>query len=243
MNGGEADDSGGASDVKGEGTRLVLVRHGQSRAAVDGVAGGPLGCRGLTEQGRDQVRALAQRLAGTGELGTVDALLSSTLRRAVETAELLAGALGGLTVEPDAALSEMDPGEGDGLAWEEWMRRYGTFDLAADPYRPLSPGGESWASFGLRAGAALCQVVRGHLEETVVVACHGGIVEQSLILGFGLAAVTPPGERAVTAPNASVTEWTVLPRPDGGLHWQLVRFADSAHLDGQGRPRAVRWTS
>jgi probable phosphoglycerate mutase len=222
-------------------TRLVLVRHGQSRAAVDGVAGGPLGCRGLTEMGRDQVRALAVRVAATGELGTVDALLSSTLRRAVETAELLADALGGLAVEPDAALSEMEPGEGDGLGWEEWTRRYGSFDLAADPYRPLSPGGDSWASFGLRAGGALCRVVREHPAATVVVACHGGIVEQSLILGFGLAALTPPGDRAATAPNASLTEWTVRPRPDGRLHWQLVRFADSAHLDRDGRPRPARW--
>jgi len=217
------------------------VRHGQSRAAVDGVAGGPVGCRGLTEQGREQVRALAGRLAATGELGRVDALLSSTLPRAVETAELLAGALGVLRVEPDAGLSEMEPGEGDGLGWEEWGRRYGSFDLAADPYRPLSPGGESWASFGLRAGAALGAVVRAHPSQTVVVACHGGIVEQSLILGFGLSSLSPPGDRAATAPNASMTEWAVATRPDGGLHWQLVRFADRAHLDGTGRPRSVAW--
>jgi len=222
-------------------TRLVLVRHGQSRAAVEGVAGGAIGCRGLTDRGRDQVLALAERLAATGELAPVDALLSSTLPRAIETAELLARALGGLTVEPDAGLSEMEPGEGDGLAWEEWTRRYGTFDLAADPYRPLSPGGESWASFGLRAGAALCRVVREHPAQTVVVACHGGIVEQSLILGFGLAALSAPGSQAATAPNASITEWNVGPRADGGLHWQLVRFADRAHLDGLGRRRALRW--
>ena len=86
-------------------------------------------------------------------------------------------------------------------------------------------------------------MVRGHPAETVVVACHGGIVEQSLILGFGLAALSPPGDRAATAPNASMTEWMVAVRPDGGLHWQLVRFADRAHLDDQGRRRAVRWGS
>jgi hypothetical protein len=77
-----------------------------------------------------------------------------------------------------------------------------------------------------------------------VVVCHGGIIEQSFVLGFGLAAQTAPGSHVVTPPNASVTEWWVEVREGGALGWRLVRFADAAHLvtaDATGRrPSADR---
>ena len=223
------------------GSRIVLVRHGQSRATVEGFAGGERGCLGLTDLGRLQARALAERWAATDELGPVARLLSSTLRRAVETAEILAPALGGLTIVEDAALNEMEPGEGDGLPWDEWERRYGYFDLAAEPFRPLSPGGESWAGFGLRATTALAGLGRAE-EGTTVVVCHGGIIEQSFVLGFGLAAQTPPGSHIVTPPNTSVTEWWAHVQEGGVLAWRLLRFADAAHLvalDATGRHPAA----
>ncbi len=213
-------------------TRLVLVRHGQARAAVDGVAGGARGCQGLTELGRAQVEALARRLAGSGEQGRVSVLMSSTLPRAIETAERLAPALGGLPVRAEADLSELDPGEGDGLTWAEWEQRYGSFDVAAEPYRALSPGGESWAAFGLRAGRALDRIARANGDGVVVVACHGGIIEQSIAVGLGLPSQKPLGSRIETPPNASLTEWRVDHLPGGELHWRLIRFADAAHLAG-----------
>jgi probable phosphoglycerate mutase len=221
-------------------TRIVLVRHGQARAAVDGVVGGPRGCKGLTDLGRAQARALAERWAWTGELGVVDRVVSSALPRAVETAEVLAPALGGHVVVRDPALNEMEPGEGDALTWEDWERRYGTFDLAAEPFRPLSPGGESWAAFGLRATTALAGLGRSEPGTTAVVVCHGGIIEQSMVLGLGLAAQTPPGACVATPPNTSVTEWWVQVVEAGSLRWRLARFADAAHLDGAGRPLGAR---
>ena len=203
-------------------SRLVLVRHGQSRATVDGTVGGERGCRGLTATGHDQADALAARLARTHELAGADVLVSSTMPRAVETAAHLAPVLG-LPVLQDRDLCELHPGEGDGLTWAEWERIYGSFDLGSEPDRPLSPGGESWAVFGVRARAALrTWAARG---TTVVAVCHGGVIEQSLVLGFGLPGVTPPGHHLVTPPNTSLTEWRVT-----GGSWELVRYADAAHL-------------
>ena len=204
--------------------RLVLVRHGQSRATVDSVAGGEKGCRGVTDLGHRQAEALAARLAADTELGYVRALVSSTLPRAVETAEHLAPVLG-LPVDQDRDLCEMHPGEGDGLTWEQWEARYGSFDLGAEPERPLSPGGESWAEFGVRAQAALTSLAEA--GGTVVVVCHGGIIEQSMVLGLGRPPNTPPGQNLATPPNTSLTEWHVS---DEG--WRLVRYADAAHLAG-----------
>jgi probable phosphoglycerate mutase len=219
--------------------RVVLVRHGQARAAVDAVVGGARGCQGLTDLGRAQARALAARWASTGELGTVDHVVASALRRAIETAEVLAAALGVPTVVPDPALNELEPGECDGMTWEEVERRYGSFDVGLEPFRALSPGGESWAAFGARATAALRDLARRVMGTTTVVACHGGIIEQSIVLGFGLPPRAAPGSMLVTPDNTSITEWHVAARGDGSLAWHLARFADSAHLDRDGRPRGA----
>jgi probable phosphoglycerate mutase len=216
--------------------RLVLVRHGQARAAVDAVVGGPLGCRGLTDLGRSQAGALAARWGATGELGRVDRVVSSALPRAVETAEAISPALGVGGVEPDPALNELEPGECDGMGWDEVQRRYGTFDVGLEPFRALSPGGESWAAFGARATTALRELASASMGGTAVVVCHGGIIEQSLVLGFGLPPQTAPGSLLFTPPNTSITEWVVTAREPGEQHWRLVRFGDSAHLDWEGNP-------
>jgi len=197
--------------------RLVLVRHGQSRAAVDGIVAGPRGCRGLTDLGRAQTEALAARWSGR-----VDRLVSSALPRAVETAGLLRSSLGDPPTTVDPALNEIEPGEGDGLPWAEWERRYGWFDLAAEPDRPLSPGGESWAAFGTRAGAAL--IALASMDGTTVAVCHGGVIERSVSLAFGFPVTTGPGALVVTPPPASVTEW----RMEGeDRRWRLVRYGDT----------------
>jgi len=210
-------------------TRVVLIRHGESRATVDRIAGGEQGCRGLTERGVQQSRALRERIQRTGELKGATALLASTLPRAVETAEILAPALG-LSVERHRDLCEMHPGAGDGLSWDEFDQRFGGFSFEAEPYRAVAPGGESWAEFELRVGAVLAQVVDKNIGGFVVVACHGGVIGASLALLLGLSGAGP---RAVVGElrNTSLTEWVCELRPPSGPHWQLVRFNDASHLD------------
>src|SRR5207302_10759822 len=101
-------------------TRLVLVRHGESRAIVDEIVGGHEGCKGLTDDGRRQAQALHHRLARTHELDDAAAVYSSILPRAIETAEIIAPAIGGgHRVEQDCDLCEIHPGEGDALGCAE----------------------------------------------------------------------------------------------------------------------------
>lgn len=218
--------------------RIVLVRHGQARAAVDAVVGGARGCQGLTDLGRAQAEALARRWAASGELGVVDRVVSSALPRAVETAAILAAALGVADVSQDPVLNELEPGECDGMPWDEVERRYGTFDVGREPFRPLSPGGESWAAFGWRAREGLVALARSAAGTTTVVACHGGIIEQSVVLGLGLAPRTAPAAVVVTPANTSVTEWHAAVGGAGRVQWRLVRYGDSAHLGPDGCPLA-----
>src|ERR1019366_8149543 len=132
--------------------------------------GGPVGDTGLTKIGRTQVRCLADRLATSRELGAGAALYASTLPRAVETAQLLAPALGGLEVRERHDLREHDPGELDGLTWTEAAERFRMVDFDTEPDLPVGPGGESLTAFHERARRAIESLGDDHAGETVVVA-------------------------------------------------------------------------
>jgi probable phosphoglycerate mutase len=215
----------GASERRlAPGTRLVIVRHGEAVSNAEDLVAGHLGCRGLTERGREQVRALAARVARTGELEGATTLYSSVLRRAVETAEILRPALGELAYKAECGLCERHPGEADGLSWTECDKRYGRRLPGEDPERPISPGGETWLEFLDRAERSLYDLAEAHPGELVVIACHGGVVDASLIRFLGL-----PGHGGTVRffpDNASMTEWAYT-----GARWWLVRFNDAAHLD------------
>ncbi len=204
-------------------TRLVLVRHGESNATVEQVVGGHRGCTGLSPLGRRQAEALRDRLAATGEV-EADVVLASILPRAVETAAILAPALGGLEVRQDCDLCELHPGESDGLPWDEYQARYGV-DMLADPLAPIAPGGESLASFHERVTRTLRRVADDHAGRTAVIVCHGGIVASSFIAFFDLP-LERPIEGEVRVENTAITEWS---RHDGG-GWRLLRHNDAAHL-------------
>ncbi|HEY8524822.1 MAG TPA: histidine phosphatase family protein [Acidimicrobiales bacterium] len=215
-------------------TRIVLIRHGEAQTHVDGIVGGDTACTGLSDLGRRQAAALRDRLARTGELGRPDALYASNLPRAIETAEIIAPALGDPPIEIERDVREFDPGEADGLTWEEYEKRFPR-DVW-DAFRSRSPGAESWAEFGLRVGTVLRRLADRHDGGTVVIACHGGVVEQSVVTFLGLG---HQGELATfEIANTSITEW-LRPDPDEpwwrppGL-WRLIRLNDAAHLEGVG---------
>jgi 2,3-bisphosphoglycerate-dependent phosphoglycerate mutase len=211
-------------------TRLVLVRHGESRATVDEIVGGHDGCKGLSDRGRRQAEALRDRLAATGEL-KADALVASIMPRAIETAEILAPALGDLPVRQECDVCEQHPGEADGIPWSEYEARYRPDGWRFDPYAPEAPGAESVAEFNARVARALTQVAEEHRDQTVVVACHGGVVGASMVAFLGL----PYQGRLLHGyvQNTSITEWVL--EDDAPGHpppWRLVRYNDAAHLAG-----------
>jgi probable phosphoglycerate mutase len=170
-----------------------------------------------------QAEALRARWEATGEMRHATAFYASVLPRAIQTAEIIAPALGELELTTDCDLCELHPGESDGMTWEEFTRVYPAPDFSADPDRPLSPGGESWSAFLRRVDTTLRRVADRHEGETVVVACHGGVVNASLV---SLLNLVDDGTRLdLRTRNTSITEWE---REDG--KWRLLRYNDSAHL-------------
>jgi probable phosphoglycerate mutase len=213
-------------------TTIVLVRHGESRNQAEGFYGCHEHCGGLSDLGRRQVEALRDRLVATGELAHATALYSSVIRRAVETAEILAPALQGLDVQQDCAFCELHLGQADGLTVDEFERRYvwpDDGDWSVD--LRVVPDGETYREMGERVAAGLDRLLERHRGETVVVACHGGVVMQTMWRWFAL---EPAGHgRAWFNPaNSSMTIWR-----EGESPWrktaepiELVTFNDHAHL-------------
>lgn len=213
-------------------TRLVLIRHGESIAQATGRFMGH-GCEGLSERGKQQVAALRDRWDRVNDVGPIAALYSSVMLRAVQTAEIVAPALGVGDVVQDCDLCEIHPGEADGLTWQEIAERWPTDSLEFP--NPTIPGAERWVSMTPRIDTALAKLAERHEGETVVIACHGGVVAHSL---FAHLKIHPADrDRAwFEADNAGVTEWILDPSDEGWKHgrWGLRRYNDHAHTLGIG---------
>ena len=217
-----------------DGTRIVMVRHGESRAQELRIVGGHKGCQGLSERGRDQVAALRDRWAARHVPGGPVALYASVMPRAIETAEILAPALGAPDISQDCDFCEHHPGEGDGLPWATFDERYPHPDEGWTPDLRRDPGGETWNEMAARVTAGLDRLVDEHAGGTVVIACHGGVIVQAMIRWLAIDPLAG-GERAwFSSENTSITEWRRASNPYGGRNgtWELVRFNDHAHLLG-----------
>lgn len=151
-------------------TTILLARHGQSDWNRDRRWQGHAD-RPLTELGRMQARELAQRLAHTD----LDAIYSSDLRRAQETAEVL-GRAQGLDVRTIPGLREVDVGSWSGLTRAEAEQRY------PEAYRRWLVGEEGWDDgetydeLSDRVLAAVWEIAAAHPGERVLVVGHGGSI-------------------------------------------------------------------
>lgn len=196
--------------------RLLLVRHGQSTGNSSGVIQGHLDFE-LSELGWLQARATAKRLAGE----TVDRLVSSPLRRATETAGLIAGELG-LEVETDPALLEYNIGMIAGMTGAEVRDRHPEIvEAYRRGERPVLPGEEGRDVFLTRVSGAL-EILRDS-GQTVVAVAHGGVIGAFCYTALGLD-YRLPGMFEVA--NCSITEI----RLDRSGRLVLQRHNDTCHL-------------
>jgi probable phosphoglycerate mutase len=150
-------------------TTIVLVRHGETDWNRDrrfqGHADIPLNAAGL-----DQMRKLAEVLSGE----TFSIVYTSPLRRASESAELLAERLG-LEVRPSDALKEVDVGAWSGLTVHEVEDRFPEgFARWVEWRREGWPDGETYEELGRRVVAGLREIAQMHGGARVLAVTHGG---------------------------------------------------------------------
>jgi probable phosphoglycerate mutase len=206
-------------------TSLVLVRHGESKTTVARVIGGPRTCTGLSDLGRQQAERLRDRLKVSGEV-KADVLICSHYARARETAEIIAPALGDLEIIEDSGFGEHDPGpDCDGLSFDDYIAEHGTGFWEGDPFGTSFPGGETIAAFQFRVGQAIRRTIETYPDKTVVISCHGGVVDAALRL-----ALKAPGTGAfeIRTLNTSLTELHLV----RDNLWRLIRYNDTGHLVG-----------
>jgi alpha-ribazole phosphatase len=155
-------------------SRLVLIRHAEPDESVRGRSYGSLDVP-LSAAGRQQAEALVQALEDV----EIDAIFTSPLRRARETAAPLATAR---RLQPVAheGLRELSFGELEGRTYADIERERPELyeSWMTDPTGTRFPGGETFAELRERALAAAAEVRASH--NTAAVVAHGGVTRAIL---------------------------------------------------------------
>ena len=203
-------------------TRVLLVRHGQSLGNAERRFGGHTATP-LSDLGRAQADATARALASEN----INAIYSSDLLRAVQTAEPLARATG-LNVEKTDAFRERSVGLMEGLTFEEAAaahpEEYAAL-LRRDFDRVLA-GGESYRQLLDRAGGRLDRAIEANRGGALAVFSHTGAI--CILVLHLLGALDAPDLKPVwiSSSNCGVTRFSIQ---HGGLT-RLLNTNDTRHL-------------
>lgn len=150
-------------------TKILLARHGETDwnrvGRWQGQADPP-----LNDAGRSQSAELAERLAGDG----IAAIYSSDLRRASQTAHVVADRLG-LAVVEDAGLREIDVGSWSGLTRAEVEQRFPE-GYARWLAGEIGHDGETREQLTARVVSAVERIAAEHPAETILMVTHGGAI-------------------------------------------------------------------
>jgi alpha-ribazole phosphatase len=206
-------------------TRLLLVRHGQTSYNHEIRFMGQRDIP-LNESGREQVQAVAKRLANERPA----AIYSSHLGRARETALAIQAAIPSHPeVQIDPRLTEGHFGDWEGHTYEE-LRQRDAERLAsweADRLNVPPPNGESLHTLAKRVQAAYDEICAAHPDDTVIITAHGGSLQVLITLALEL-----PLEAysKLWVSNASLSE---LNTHRSQVILQLLN--DTSHLSGIAR--------
>jgi broad specificity phosphatase PhoE len=204
---------------------ITFLRHGESVGNAEsrwqGQADFP-----LTDKGREQAQALADKwLTGNREFGHI---VSSPLKRAKETADIIADALK-LSVETDQIWMERDIGEIAGMTSEEVKQRLPQ-PIFDNPFASVvgDEGEGNWELY-LRAGQALHELLRQEPGKYLVVS-HGGLLNQIM---YAIVGITPnanfSGPR-FRFKNTGFTHVTYRPKSH---QWLINTLNDRSHWNGK----------
>ncbi|MCS7288073.1 MAG: histidine phosphatase family protein [Roseiflexus sp.] len=203
-------------------TTFYIIRHGQTDWNLQGRWQGKADIP-LNDTGRNQAQRLARHLHRRGV--RFDAIYSSDLLRAWETATLIANKLD-ITPVPLPALREIDVGAWSGLTRNEVMAQFHDLweRLHSGEDVPRGGNGETFGQLYDRVVGAVEQLVRERPGQTIALVTHGGPARALLL-------------------HAARDKVGVLPRP---LHvgntslsviacvandWHIFTVNDMSHLD------------
>jgi broad specificity phosphatase PhoE len=199
-------------------TKILLIRHGQTDWNLSKRWQGHTDTP-LNAAGRAEAKSLASRLASW----PIQAIYSSDLSRAFETAETV-GRIHELEPVPNPSLRERNGGLFEGLTSEEMMSRYGDLWQKVRLEGAAPPDGESDIQVAERIIQAFEHYRDQHQDQMIAIVSHGGTLKSlmSFILGF------PLGHQASIGLLGN-TALSIIRIDDYGQ--RLALFNDSSHLD------------
>ena len=201
--------------------RFVFLRHAESVGNVESRWQGQSNYP-LTEKGRAQARALAERWKK--EDVKFDLVITSTLERAQETARIATSYLEDIKIEFNPILMERHVGQMEGLTIDEILKM--PQPAYVTPYSSIGGEGEGdWALF-LRAGQALQEFLHKPPGKYLVVS-HGGFLNQLMHAVVGIAPHVDPSGVRFRFENTSFARVVYYPHQH---RWLIDTLNDRAHL-------------
>jgi probable phosphomutase (TIGR03848 family) len=161
-------------------TTLLLIRHATNDWVRKGLLAGWTPGVHLNEEGRTQAQALGQRL----ESSKLDAIYSSPLERAIETAEAVATPQG-LSVQINEGIGEVQYGAWNGQSLRKLSRKPLWTSVQIYPSGTRFPNGETLGEMQARVVAALDQIRRAHPEGVVAAVAHADVIKAAVAYYVG----------------------------------------------------------
>jgi alpha-ribazole phosphatase len=157
-------------------TKLFLIRHGETQNNVELKYQGNSN-QGLTEKGILQAESIAKYL----QKENFEAIYSSALRRAFQTAEII-GSHHSLLPNTNKGLNEIDFGGWEGLTYNEIESQYpGVFEKWVSGADGTEiPGGEARTDFHRRISSAVSSITKSHPNGQIAIVTHGGPIKSIL---------------------------------------------------------------
>jgi probable phosphoglycerate mutase len=162
-------------------TLVLFVRHGRTPTTDSVVPGRAPGLH-LSDDGRKQAMTVADHLGGRTD---VDAVYSSPLERAKETAAPIAKALG-LRVRTERGLLEADCGDWTGRSLQALRKRPEWRTVQRYPSGFRFPGGESFAEMQARMSGTITRLRDRHPGRTVVAVSHADPIKAAVVDALGM---------------------------------------------------------
>lgn len=207
--------------------RLYLVRHGENKANLTKEFSYKLVDYSLTDKGVEQAKQTATYFADKH----IQEIYASPLKRAIETAEIIAAQVA-LPVVVMENLREVNVGalEGQPVSAENWAVYQQIFDdWFEGKLTTRFPEGEDYDTLWARMQAGLKQIVARKANKNIVVVGHGGIF--TVTLKDLCPNVDPNALRQGPNHNCSITEIMTMLRGER-LEAELIFWASYAHLHG-----------
>lgn len=200
---------------------IVVVRHGQTESNRTGTLQGQLDTP-LDELGILQAQAVANRL----KKWQFDAVYSSDLGRAMNTARTIVQYHPGLEISPTCALREWNLGVLQGQKLEDLRREHPEIMRAfrEEMADQAIPGGESLREFQKRVSELLDMLSQQYNGKRVLLVSHGGAMQR--ILRHCTGGIEEPNIK----PFCGNTGISIFRCKDQEI-WQLVTWNDQAHLE------------